>query len=81
MRDKISLNWAGGETGIHASFRNLSRKGWRFESSPAHMIKGVDYTGVCIIYFCHDAKGNFIMAKRSPQARDERGRWDIGGAD
>ncbi len=41
--------------------------------------KGVDYTGVTVVYFCHDGKGNFIMAKRSLNARDEHGRWDIGG--
>ncbi len=43
------------------------------------MIKGVDYIGVCIVYFCHDGKGRFVMAKRSVRARDEQGRWDIGG--
>jgi len=41
--------------------------------------KGTDYTGVTIVYFCHDGKGNFIMSKRSKNARDEKGRWDIGG--
>lgn len=25
--------------------------------------KGVDYTGVCVVYFCHDGKGNFLMNK------------------
>lgn len=43
------------------------------------MNKGSDFTGVCIVYFCHDGKGNFVMAKRGKNARDERGRWDIGG--
>ncbi|MEK9180988.1 MAG: NUDIX domain-containing protein [Patescibacteria group bacterium] len=43
------------------------------------MIKGVDYIGVCIVYFCHDGKGRFVMAKRSVRARDEQGHWDIGG--
>lgn len=43
------------------------------------MIKGIDYIGVAVVYFCHDGKGNFIMAKRSQNARDEQGRWDIGG--
>lgn len=42
-------------------------------------IKGVDYIGVCVVYFCHDGKGNFLMAKRSAKARDENGKWDIGG--
>ncbi|PIR96620.1 MAG: RNA pyrophosphohydrolase [Candidatus Doudnabacteria bacterium CG10_big_fil_rev_8_21_14_0_10_42_18] len=42
------------------------------------MIKGQDYVGVSVVYFCHDGKGRFVMAKRSEQARDENGRWDIG---
>lgn len=43
------------------------------------MKKGQDYTGVCIIYFCHDKDGNLLLAKRSENARDENGRWDVGG--
>jgi 8-oxo-dGTP diphosphatase len=43
------------------------------------MNPGIDYIGVTTVYFCHDGKGNFVMAKRSKQARDEKGRWDIGG--
>ena len=43
------------------------------------MIPGIDYVGVTTVYFCHDGKGNFVMAKRSNQARDEHGRWEIGG--
>lgn len=43
------------------------------------MQKGVDFIGVSVVYFCHDSKGNFIMAKRSKNCRDEHGRWDIGG--
>lgn len=42
------------------------------------MKQGVDYTGVTVVYFCHDGKGNFVLAKRTDQARDEKGRWDIG---
>lgn len=41
--------------------------------------KGIDHTGVTVVYFCHDGKGNFIMSKRSDNTRDEHGRWDIGG--
>lgn len=41
--------------------------------------KGIDHIGVSIVYFCHDGRGNFVMAKRSKNARDEQGRWDIGG--
>jgi 8-oxo-dGTP diphosphatase len=41
--------------------------------------KGIDFTGVTIVYFCHDGKGNFVMSKRGKNSRDEQGRWDIGG--
>jgi ADP-ribose pyrophosphatase YjhB (NUDIX family) len=40
--------------------------------------KGVNFVGVSVVYFCHDGKGNFLMHKRSKQARDEHGNWDIG---
>ncbi|RJQ29931.1 NUDIX domain-containing protein [Candidatus Parcubacteria bacterium] len=43
------------------------------------MQKGVDYPGVCVVFFCHDGKGSVVLAKRSLNARDEQGRWDIGG--
>ncbi len=42
-------------------------------------MKGVDYTGVCVVYFCHDGRGSFVMAKRSNNTKDEHGLWDIGG--
>jgi 8-oxo-dGTP pyrophosphatase MutT (NUDIX family) len=32
-----------------------------------------------VVFLCHDGDGRFVMAKRSERARDERGRWDIGG--
>ncbi|MBX4210842.1 NUDIX domain-containing protein [Candidatus Parcubacteria bacterium] len=41
--------------------------------------KGTDFIGVAVVYFCHDGKGNVVMAQRSQNARDEKGRWDIGG--
>jgi len=41
--------------------------------------KGEDYTGVAVVYLCHDGKGNFLLAKRSKNCRDEHSRWDIGG--
>ncbi len=37
------------------------------------------YTGVCVIFWCHDGKGKYVLAKRSRQARDEQGCWDVGG--
>ncbi len=43
------------------------------------MQKGIDHIGVAIVYFCHDGEGNFVAMKRSVNARDENGRWDIGG--
>ncbi len=46
---------------------------------PIDMKKGLDYTGVSIVYFCHDGQGNFLMSKRTEQCRDEHGTWDQGG--
>lgn len=43
------------------------------------MQKGVDYTGITVVFCCHDGQGRFVMAKRSDNSRDEAGRWDIGG--
>jgi 8-oxo-dGTP diphosphatase len=40
--------------------------------------KGKEFIGNGVVYFCHDGKGNFLMHKRSAQARDEHGKWDIG---
>lgn len=44
-----------------------------------YMIKGIDYTGVTVSFFCHDGEGNFVMHKRGAAARDEQGTWDFGG--
>ena len=41
--------------------------------------KGVDYIGNCVVFFCHDGEGNYLMAKRSLNCRDEQGTWDFGG--
>ena len=43
------------------------------------MKKGEDYTGVTVVYLCHDGDGNFLFNKRSKNCRDEHGRWDHGG--
>ena len=43
------------------------------------MKKGVDYTGVTIVFACHDGNGNFLFAKRGANCRDEQGTWDPGG--
>ena len=43
------------------------------------MEKGKDFIGVAVVYLCHDGRGRFLMHKRSANARDEKGMWDIGG--
>lgn len=43
------------------------------------MKKGIDFIGVTVSYFCHDGKGNFFMAKRTKNCRDEWDKWDTGG--
>lgn len=43
------------------------------------MQKGIDHTGISIIFFCHDGEGNFLLSKRSANCRDEHGTWDPGG--
>jgi len=43
------------------------------------MKRGVDYTGVSIVFACHDGRGNFLFSKRGIQCRDEQGTWDPGG--
>ncbi len=43
--------------------------------------RGVDHIGVSVSAVVHDGKGNILLMKRGPKARDEQGRWDIcGGA-
>lgn len=41
--------------------------------------KGISFVGVTTCFICYDTSGRIFMAKRSSQARDEQGRWDIGG--
>jgi 8-oxo-dGTP pyrophosphatase MutT (NUDIX family) len=43
------------------------------------MKKGEDFTGVSIVFTCHDGKGNYLLAKRGTNCRDEHGTWDPGG--
>ena len=43
------------------------------------MKKGIDYTGITIIFFCLDNDNNLLMAKRSTKCRDEHHKWDCGG--
>ena len=43
------------------------------------MKKGVDYTGIAALFFCHDGQGNYAMLKRSENCKDEQGCWEFGG--
>ncbi|MAQ59291.1 RNA pyrophosphohydrolase [bacterium] len=43
------------------------------------MQKGFDYIGVCVCFYCHDGKGNYVFHKRGEACRDESGVWDGGG--
>ncbi|MDB5265187.1 MAG: pyrophosphohydrolase [Parcubacteria group bacterium] len=40
---------------------------------------GRDYTGVSVIFLCHDGQGNFLFQKRTDRCRDEHFTWDTGG--
>lgn len=41
--------------------------------------KGVSFTGITTVYFCHDGQGKLFLTKRSKNTRDEHGMWDPGG--
>lgn len=41
--------------------------------------RGVDYTGVSASFVIHDGKGQVLLHRRGAGARDENGRWDVGG--
>jgi len=43
------------------------------------MKPGIDFIGIGVVFFCHDGKGNVLMSRRNSNARNENGRWDIGG--
>ena len=40
---------------------------------------GIDYIGITTPFYCNDGKGTFVFNKRSHNARDEHGKWDLGG--
>ncbi|HIJ11643.1 TPA: NUDIX hydrolase [Candidatus Woesearchaeota archaeon] len=42
------------------------------------MKKGFDFTGVTIVFYCHDGEGNVVLGKRGSNCRDEHGTWDLG---
>jgi 8-oxo-dGTP diphosphatase len=41
--------------------------------------KGVSFTGITTVFFCHDGQGKLFLTKRSKNTRDEHGKWDPGG--
>lgn len=41
--------------------------------------KGISFVGVSTCFFVYDSNGRFFMGKRSQKARDEQGRWELGG--
>lgn len=41
--------------------------------------KGISFVGVTTCFLCHDGAGRIFLAKRSSKARDEHGRWEMGG--
>jgi ADP-ribose pyrophosphatase YjhB (NUDIX family) len=41
--------------------------------------RGIDHIGVSASFIVHDGNGNVLLQKRGPKARDENGRWDVGG--
>jgi len=43
------------------------------------MKKGIDYTGVAVVFYCHDGNDSYVMNKRNNKCRDEKGVWDFGG--
>ncbi len=55
----------------------MSLKKLDAETLRAH--KGISFVGVTTTFFCYDGQGRLFMGKRSQNARDERGAWEIGG--
>lgn len=42
------------------------------------MKQGKDYTGISVVFYCHDGKGRFVFQKRSNKCRNQHGKWDCG---
>lgn len=40
--------------------------------------KGIDAIGLTVAFACHDGQGNYLLAKRGVNCRDEHGTWDFG---
>jgi 8-oxo-dGTP diphosphatase len=41
--------------------------------------RGIDHIGVSATFVIHDGQGRVLLQKRGANARDEQGRWDVGG--
>jgi ADP-ribose pyrophosphatase YjhB (NUDIX family) len=41
--------------------------------------KGTSFAGIGTIFHCYDPAGRLLLHLRSASARDEQGRWDVGG--
>jgi len=41
--------------------------------------RGVDYIGISASFVVHDGQGRVLLQKRGQRARDENGKWDVGG--
>jgi 8-oxo-dGTP diphosphatase len=53
-----------------------------FEKLSAEVLrkhKGISFTGITTVFWCHDGNGKIFLAKRSKNTRDEHGRWCPGG--
>ncbi|MHB1865326.1 MAG: NUDIX domain-containing protein [Candidatus Saccharimonadales bacterium] len=48
-------------------------------SDKVDLRRGIDHIGVSASFIVHDGKGRILLQKRGPNARDEQGRWDVGG--
>ena len=47
-------------------------------NSKKDLQRGVDFTGVSCVFYCHDGQGKLLLHKRSQNCRDEIGNWDVG---
>jgi 8-oxo-dGTP diphosphatase len=41
--------------------------------------KGISFVGIITSFMCYNSEGEFVMAKRGQNARDEQGSWEMGG--
>ena len=48
-------------------------------SDKVDLRRGVDHIGVSASFVVHDGQGRVLLQKRGTKARDEQGKWDVGG--